>query len=92
MVGLRVQVFGIQRFSSSDSDVSFYTGLPSYAIFLCIFRFIEPLLDQLNYRPESASHNIRGRHRSLLPIDEFFMVLVRLRLGLLEGDLAQVQP
>ena len=88
VVGLRVEVFGIQRFSSSDSDVSFYTGLPSYAIFLCIFRFIEPLLGQLNYRPESASHNIRGRHRSLPPIDEFFMVLVRLRLGLLEGDLA----
>ena len=77
VVGLRVEVFGIQRFSSSDSDVSFYTAY-----------FIEPLLGQLNYRPESESYNIRGRHRSLPPIDEFFMVLVRLCLGLLEGDLA----
>ena len=76
-MGLRVEVFGIQRFSSSDSDVSFYTAY-----------FIEPLLGQLNYRPESESYNIRGRHRSLPPIDEFFMVLVRLCLGLLEGDLA----
>ena len=85
VVGLRVEVFRIQRFSSSDLDISFYTGLPSYAT---IFRFIEPMLGQLNYRPESESYNIRGRHQSLPPIDEFFMVLVRLRLGLLEGDLA----
>ena len=47
VVGLRVEVFRIQRFSSSDLDISFYTGLPSYAT---IFRFIEPLLGQLNYR------------------------------------------
>jgi hypothetical protein len=83
-----IEVFGLQRFSSHDSNISFYTGLPSYAVLLCVFRFIEPLLSQLNYQPESASFYIRGRHRALKPIDEFFMVLVWLHLALLEGDLA----
>ena len=36
-----------------------------------------------------SSTKARGRQtRSLLPIEEFFMVLMRLRLGLLEQDLA----
>ena len=30
----------------------------------------------------------KGRHRTLCPIDEFFLVMIRLRLGLLEKDLA----
>ena len=72
VVGLRIEVFGVQRFSNSDSDILFYTGLPSYAIFLCIFRFVEPLLSQLNYRPESESSTIHGRHRALQSVDEFF--------------------
>ena len=48
MVMMKAEVFGLQRFAGSDSDISFYTGLPSYAILLCVFRFIEPLLPQLN--------------------------------------------
>ena len=31
---------------------------------------------------------VRRDHRALLPIDEFFLVTIRLRLGLLEKDLA----
>ena len=76
-------MFGVQQFSNSDSDMLFYTGLPSYAVFLCIFRFVEPLLSQLNYQPESEFSTIRGRHRALQSVDEFFMILVRLRLALL---------
>ena len=85
---LKVKRFGLQRFAGSDHDISFYTGLPSYLVLMSLFKFIEPLLSQLNYRPESQSAYIRSRTRAILPIDEFFMVLVRLRLGLLENDLA----
>ena len=70
----------------SDSDILFYTGLPTYCILMSIFK--EPLLSKLNYRPESTSEYIRGRHRALHPVDEFFMVLIQLRLAFLEKDLA----
>ena len=88
VVSMRVEVFGLQRFACSDSDILFYTGLPTYSILMSIFKYIEPLLSQLNYCPELTSEYIRGRHRALQPVDEFFMVLVRLRLALLEKDLA----
>ena len=84
---MRVEVFGLQRFACSDSDILFSTGLPTYSILMSIFKYIEPLLSQLTYRPESTLEYIRGHHRALQPVDEFFMVLVRLRLALLE-DLA----
>ena len=71
-------MFGLQRFACSDSDILFYTGLPTYCILMSIFNYIDPLLSQLNYHPESTSEYIRGRHRALQPVDEFFMVLVRL--------------
>ena len=88
VVSMRVEAFGLQRFAGSDSDILFYTGLPTYLILMSVFRFIEPLLSQLNYRPESESVYIRGHHRALPPVDEFFMVLLRLRLALLENDLS----
>jgi hypothetical protein len=78
VVSMRVEVFGLQKFACSDSDILFYTGVPTYCILMSIFKYIEPLLSQLNYRLESTSEYVRGRHRALQPIDEFFMVLVRL--------------
>ena len=34
------------------------------------------------------SFQSKGRHRILCPIDKFFLVMIRFRLGLLEKDLA----
>ena len=36
----RVERFGVKRFQGSDEDIRFYTGLPTYRIFLCLFNFI----------------------------------------------------
>ena len=60
---MRVEVFGLQRFACSDSDILFYTGVPTYHLEV----HIEPLFSE---RPESTSEYIRGRHRALQPVDE----------------------
>ena len=74
----------------SNADIHFYTCLPSYVVLVAIFHFLELLVNQLNYRPDSniPPDFVPTRRRALPPIDEFFMTLVRLRLGLLEQDLA----
>ena len=58
---------------------------------MCIYRYIEPLLGQLRLcRADVCVHSKRSYKpvpRALQPIDELFLVLVRLRLGLLEQDL-----
>ena len=86
----KVETFGLQRFMGSNADIHFYTGLPSYVVLIAIFHFLEPLVNQLNYCPDShiPPDYVPTRRRSLPPIDEFFMTLVRLHLGLLEQDLA----
>ena len=90
----RVERFGVKRFQGSDEDIRFYTGLPTYKIFLCLFNFIMPLLNHLYIlRPDSkhkypSTPRHKPRPRALQPIDELFLVLVRLRLSLLEQDIA----
>ena len=87
-----VERFGVKRFQGSDADINFYTGLPTFGVFMCIYRYIEPLLCQLRLcRVDVCVHSKRSYKpvpRALQPIDELFLVLVRLRLGLLEQDLA----
>ena len=87
----QVERFGISRFQGSDDDIRFYTGLPSYDILLCLYHYLEPFLIYLRYRPskhEQPTRQLLNRQRLLQPIDELFMILVRLRLNLLEKDLA----
>ena len=34
------QRFCLKRFEGSDSDIQFYTGLPSYPVFMCLYRYL----------------------------------------------------
>ena len=77
--------------SGDDAKILFYTGFLSYEHLMVCFNFLGLAVAALEYRdsakfPDDRSN--KGRPRSLSPIDEFFMVLVRLRLGLLEQDVA----
>ena len=67
-----------------NKKVMFYTGIPSSEIFDAIFEEIE---DDVAQQTGRKSGEI-GRPWSLRPIDEFLLVLMRVRLGLLLEDLA----
>ena len=85
-----------------DKMIQFYTGFSSYKLLKTCFHFLGPAVENLNYwgqgkdvetnndALDGSDKNSRskGRHRTLCPIDEFFLVMIRLRLGLLEKDLA----
>lgn len=72
-----------------DELVSFYTGIPSRHAFEAVFNEIKDDAEvrtsrrKLNYQSKSG-----GRPRTLGVLTEFFMVLMRLRLGLLIEDLS----
>ena len=91
---LQSERFLLQRFQGSDKDIQFYTGLPSYSTFMCLYRFLEPLLCYLclclcrNEVKNTPTRLFKPRARALQPIDELFLTLVRLRLSSLEQDLA----
>ena len=82
--------FRLQTIASDDAKVAFYTGFPSYAHLKACFDFLGPATSHLLYRDSKRvlHQSNKGRPRSLSPMDEFFFTLVRLRLGLLEQDIA----
>jgi len=86
----------LDNFKEDEKIFRFYTGLPNYGTFRALFNAFGNSVNKLNYynsgtnseKSKDANHNKRGPKRALCPEQEFFLVLVRLRLGLLEEDLA----
>ena len=79
--GVEVQrpEIAIEDIMDSDEDIQFYTGLPDYHTFKALF---DSLID---YGMDSGKSDQRIKLRL---VDEFLMVLMRVRLGLLVKDLA----
>ncbi len=79
----------VSRFYDDNAAIHLYTGLPDYRTFNACFEFLGDAVNNLNYwYGGKTSPNNRGAPRALTPLNEFFIVLCRLRLGLLEQDLA----
>ena len=70
---LKDVTFGIEMIEANDEMTKFYTGLPTWPMFLHLLFF-------LNVTTHSCC--------KLSPENELFLVLVRLRLGLLYNDIS----
>ena len=87
------QTFCIERFSDNDHDIAYYTGFPSYESLMAFWCYLGEKVDYLAlWRGQETK--VAGTplcpitERKLKPMDEFFMCLMRLRLGLQVTDLA----
>ena len=60
-------------FKGDDTKVKYYTGLPTYAVLLTLFQFLEPLI---------------LKRTSLTKFQQYILVLIRLRLNLAMMDLS----
>ena len=90
---LEKQRFRLANIAGNDKMVAFYTGFPTYSLLESCFDFLGPAVHHLSYNPRDDENcenplQIGGRPHALPPLEEFFLVLVRLRLGLFEQDLA----
>ncbi|SMN01597.1 hypothetical protein SPONL_2142 [uncultured Candidatus Thioglobus sp.] len=81
-----------ENFTNHDSQIQFYTGFTSWSTFITIFNSLEVYeLSNLQYVGRDRKYPTgkkRGPPRALNPLNEYFLTLVRLRLGLQERDLA----
>ncbi|XP_037389022.1 uncharacterized protein LOC119262176 [Pygocentrus nattereri] len=94
---LRVQLtFGLQRFSGSGEDIRFYTRFPGYDHLMAFWWLIEPSIHKMvrvsrakaaAKKNEDVSHSRMSGRQVLQPVDEFFLFLVHLSVGLKERDL-----
>ncbi|XP_058629590.1 uncharacterized protein LOC131539210 [Onychostoma macrolepis] len=88
--------FCLGRFAASDDDIRFYTRFVTYNHLMAFWRLIEPASHNMvrvtraraaTTRSEGgASGNASGQ--CLQPIDEFFLFMVHLSVGLTQRDLA----
>lgn len=82
------QPFSIDQIKHDDHLVSFYTGFPSFAMFLEFYQFLGPAVDKLHYWGTKPDAKKRHRSTKLTPMDQLFLTLVKLRLDLKVFDLA----
>lgn len=83
------QHFRIDQLQSNDRLFRFYTGFISYAVFLAFFKFLGPVVNELNYWGcKEKEKSQRRRSCKLDPINQLFLTLVKLRLNLKVQDLA----
>ena len=80
----------LNNIKDDDEKIKFYTGFSSFTVLMICFKFLGDASSKLNYWGTSSTETktSKGRKRMLSPLEEFFLVLVRLRLGLFEQDLA----
>ncbi len=87
-------IFGVHFIENDDEKTCYYTGLPKYAVFVAFCNYLQRKAESLTlWRGESSTPREKancGRKSTVnLPIKEqLFMVLVRLRLGLGNKDIA----
>ncbi|XP_042147138.1 angiomotin-like [Ixodes scapularis] len=68
----------------------YYTGLPEFAVFEAVYDFFAPRASQMQYWSSGRkSSGMKGRPRELELIEEFFMVLTRLRTGMAGREMAR---
>ena len=86
--------------AGDDQMTRFYTGLPTYNAFLAFFSYFQgkassmwiwrgPKEEELVKTADGRGVGCRKGGRKLSLIDEFFVTLIRLRLGLYTEDIAQ---
>ena len=86
---LSKQKFRLMNMKDNDAQVLFYTGFNSYHAFEVFFNYLGPAVNSLCYSSSNVTSTKKNRrHRSLPPIEECFLTLVRLRVGLTEQDIA----
>ena len=83
---LKLYKFGLERFSRDNDSIKFYTGFESYQHLVTFYEIVKPSAESMQYcYTRSMSSNPRPGGRC---IDELFLFLLRIRLGLLQQDLA----
>lgn len=92
--------FSLDKIKDDNSAILFYTGFPSYKALMSFYKYIEPKLEKMQYwkgerlikdsQPYEEDENRKkpGPSRKLSFLDEFLLVLMRLKAGLFVQDLA----
>ena len=71
--------------------LGFYMRFITFSALMACFNFLGPAVDKLTYQSSGQQYehkSSKGQKKTLTQLNEFFLLLVRLCLGLFEQDLA----
>ena len=82
--------FHTEQIKGDDEAIKFYTGFTSFSYFMTCFNFLGPAVTTLCYTnaKNSDTRVAGGRPQALSPLNEFFLTMCQLRVGLKEVDLS----
>ena len=66
----------------------FHTGLPTFAVFMALLKFIETHITVARRCLSNSDNSFKGRKKCLSTGEELLAVLMRLQIGLLGEDVA----
>ncbi|XP_050389561.1 uncharacterized protein LOC126808685, partial [Patella vulgata] len=92
----KVQILTLYNVKDDDNLFRYFTGFPTYSVFLALFNYLEDKVIDMKYDKGSKTYEYNffsnryiskpGKKRALTLQDEFFITLVRLKLGLPSKD------
>ncbi|XP_065054824.1 uncharacterized protein LOC135683491 [Rhopilema esculentum] len=95
---VKLSLFSIEKLKSDSSATRFFTGFPNFPTLMSTFEYFEPKVQQMhcnwcgNKSSQSSddyhTKSSRGPKRPLTHLEEFILVLMRLKVGLFIDDLA----
>ena len=84
---LQESKFSLNNIKNNDTQVTFFTGFPSFLTLEAFYNFLGPAVDNLKYSKKQEESNLQSRteskrlrQRIFEPLEEFFMTLVRLHM------------
>ena len=91
--------FSLNKIKDDNAAIMFYTGFPNYETLMSFYHYVEQKLQKLQYwkgekhlkanqHYQEKDKNKPGPSRKLSYLDEFLLVLMRLKAGLFVQDLA----
>lgn len=85
---LAIYKFGLERFSTDNHAIKFYTGFCTYNHLKLFYNFARPSAETMTYCYAAGILQNRPNVRAMQLLDKLFMFLVRIKLGLIQQDLA----
>ena len=93
------QVLDLNEIKKNPKQIQFWTGFPNFETMYSLFEFLEPRAKNMKYWRGCCNTNREhfpktfsskpGPERKLSLLDEFFLTMIRLKVGLLTEDTAQ---